>query len=183
MVTNLECVRPCYAHNASGHGAAAQRETWHDEGQTDMHAALQACAMAAAQTLELLQAAAANVSGEGGGIEEFVRASDRLLQAHRAAVDEQVRLVLGKPACAACVPRALLYQREAGAARLRALQAVTTAAPSGKPNIHLTSHGFLGLLEAEALHHLSTVTSQLRAEVERVASSDDARDSVLAPAA
>ena len=31
MMTNLECVRPCYANNASGLGAAARAETWHDE--------------------------------------------------------------------------------------------------------------------------------------------------------
>ena len=31
MVTNLECVRPCYANNASGVGPAAAVETWHDE--------------------------------------------------------------------------------------------------------------------------------------------------------
>ena len=35
MVTNLECVRPCYANNASGLGAAAERETWHDEGRPE----------------------------------------------------------------------------------------------------------------------------------------------------
>ena len=35
MVTNLECVRPCYANNASGLGAAAERETWHDESRPE----------------------------------------------------------------------------------------------------------------------------------------------------
>ena len=32
MLANLECVRPCYANNSSGVGAAAAVETWHDEG-------------------------------------------------------------------------------------------------------------------------------------------------------
>ena len=31
MVTNLQCVRPCYANNASGIGPAAAAEIWHDE--------------------------------------------------------------------------------------------------------------------------------------------------------
>jgi hypothetical protein len=31
MVANLHCVRPCYANNASGVGAQAALETWHDE--------------------------------------------------------------------------------------------------------------------------------------------------------
>jgi [heparan sulfate]-glucosamine 3-sulfotransferase 5 len=31
MVTNLECVRPCYANNATGVGLAAEKEIWHDE--------------------------------------------------------------------------------------------------------------------------------------------------------
>lgn len=33
MVTNLECVRPCYANNASGLGDQAAKEIWHDEGR------------------------------------------------------------------------------------------------------------------------------------------------------
>ena len=35
MVTNLECVRPCYANNASGIGAEADAEIWHDEGKPE----------------------------------------------------------------------------------------------------------------------------------------------------
>ena len=31
MVTNLHCVRPCYANNASGVGGEAERETWHND--------------------------------------------------------------------------------------------------------------------------------------------------------
>ena len=31
MVTNLQCVRPCYANNASGIGPASEKEIWHDE--------------------------------------------------------------------------------------------------------------------------------------------------------
>ena len=31
MMTNLHCVRPCYANNASGIGDAARAEVWHDE--------------------------------------------------------------------------------------------------------------------------------------------------------
>ena len=33
MMTNFECVRPCYANNASGIGAAAEAEIWHDEAR------------------------------------------------------------------------------------------------------------------------------------------------------
>eukprot|EP00966_Prymnesium_polylepis_P096860 2244206-Prymnesium_polylepis.1 len=33
MVTNLQCVRPCYAANASGVGQMAESEVWHDEAQ------------------------------------------------------------------------------------------------------------------------------------------------------
>lgn len=32
-MTNLECVRPCYANNASGLGDAAAAEIWHDESK------------------------------------------------------------------------------------------------------------------------------------------------------
>jgi hypothetical protein len=35
MMTNLLCVRPCYAGNASGLGAAAQTMTWHDESKSE----------------------------------------------------------------------------------------------------------------------------------------------------
>jgi len=35
MMTNLQCVRPCYANNASGVGAAALAETWHDEAKSE----------------------------------------------------------------------------------------------------------------------------------------------------
>ena len=35
MMTNLQCVRPCYANNASGVGAAALAEVWHDEGKAE----------------------------------------------------------------------------------------------------------------------------------------------------
>ena len=35
MVTNLECVRPCYANNASGVGDAARSEIWHDENRPE----------------------------------------------------------------------------------------------------------------------------------------------------
>jgi hypothetical protein len=35
MVTNLECVRPCYANNASGVGALADEEIWHDESRPE----------------------------------------------------------------------------------------------------------------------------------------------------
>lgn len=31
MVTNLQCVRPCYANDASGVGPAAEQEIWHDD--------------------------------------------------------------------------------------------------------------------------------------------------------
>jgi len=31
MVTNLICVKPCYSNNASGLGAEAEREIWHNE--------------------------------------------------------------------------------------------------------------------------------------------------------
>lgn len=35
MVTNLQCVRPCYANNASGVGSVALKEIWHDEGRPE----------------------------------------------------------------------------------------------------------------------------------------------------
>ena len=35
MVTNLQCVRPCYANNASGLGDEARQEIWHDEGRPE----------------------------------------------------------------------------------------------------------------------------------------------------
>lgn len=35
MMTNLECVRPCYKANASGVGKEAEGEVWHDESKPE----------------------------------------------------------------------------------------------------------------------------------------------------
>jgi hypothetical protein len=130
--------------------------------------ALQACAAASTQTLELLPAALSNV-GESSGGAAFTAAAGRLMAVHRAAVDEQLDLVSSVRACAPCMAQARAYQREAGTARLRLLQAMARSTLSSSANPALDNADFLMLLEGEAAHHLSTVTAQLKHATSQVA--------------